>query len=132
MFLCTERHSCMDTHFLRKDPKGCNPFHTFPHYTDIYRILRKDMIRTIKLKLNIEVGCQFSPIVLTHVPNPPHEIFSVRHSSISISQKLPVKPVPAHSHLKSAIRSVQVPLFWHGIEAHSSMFTSQYFPEYPN
>ena len=59
------------------------------------------------------------PGVLMHVPLSHGE---ERHSLISVSQLVPLKPEAPQSHVyvNVACSNVQVALFWHGIAKHGS------------
>lgn len=50
------------------------------------------------------------------------------HEDNLSSQRLPVK-FAGHAQLKSAMESLHVALFWHGLDAHSSMSMEQFVPE---
>lgn len=70
------------------------------------------------------------PLVFIQDPRLPHIIRPTIHSSISISQSMPSNPVPEQLQRYSPIRSIQLPCS-QGLEAHSSISVSQYFPVYP-
>lgn len=65
------------------------------------------------------------------MPRSPQSILSTTHSSISVSQFTPSKPVPAQRHWYRPIKSTHSPPFWHGDDSHSLMSISQKTPAYP-
>lgn len=106
---------------------------SIPHLPGSHRHLerRKQKVTLIvRIQINSNSTHLNDPLVFIQDPRPPHMILPTTHSSMSFSQFSPSNPVPAQSHWYSPTISMHFPCS-HGLEAHSSISDSQYFPVNP-